>query len=572
VKDLRAWILERHRDDEQRVARALYRDRMAAACAAPWATDEGPAERPAGRSEIAAAVEAYAAAHYQPGDDDIEFGSDPTPLFETAERASLYLGLCKEQTGDTIPDDELEKRRRDARRLLQQAHDISAALERGGFPAYRTEGFSLWHYYVHSGHLEKIPQFRRVIINPVIAQSTRFKMLSNVEFFMQKHLHCRLWTFTSGIRCNVLQLRERIQYLHRRLSQLNAQPFMRNAGVSIVFRSTELGTPKLAGAPDSGLISCEDGVFFFHPHAHTLTLFRKHLTRKQFGDLLSSVKTFWGHHWDDGGEIDDGRELVKYCTKPGEVLKLDTETLVALARETSRLKLVSPMGILRDEIKARRGAGKRVIRTRTPDGPVLREVLDWNRVGPSTDEEKDRAAAQKLDSRDGRPVTRVVSRLLPAIGPAGVKEPRAVIMTNEALDVALLRRHPAIAPMIACSAAEFSAGVAIRVHTCTPTVLPGLDVSTFSAWKPPDPGSIAEFFGVSMSKPTPILPNIPEKTGPKEGDRVTVAIRAGYVREITLGRAWVSKAGTVRFDIAPGDGFRPGVSVDHSQILMGASR
>ena len=564
----RAWVLERHNEEQRALGYRIRRDRLEAAFNAPWQTAEGPAEPPAGTSEIKQAVAFYAAAYYQPGDEDAEFGRDCGPLAETAEKASLFLGLCKEQTGDTIPDDELERRRRDARQLMDQGHEICGRLQAGGFAAYRQDRFSLWHYYVHSGHLEKIPSFRRVIINPVIAQMTRFRMLSNVEFFMQKHLHCRLWTFTSGLRCNVLDVRGRVQELHRRLSQLNSKRFMREAGVSIVFRSTELGTPKMFHVEHSGEIESENGEFFFHPHAHTLANFDKHLTRKQFGDLLKSVKSFWRHHWDDAGEIQDARELCKYVTKPSEVLKLKSDTLVRLAEATRRLKLCCPMGILRDEIKGRRARGRRIVTARTPDGPILREVLDWNRVGPATAEEKHRAAARRLDSGDDRPMTRVVSRLLPAIGPAGVKEPRAVIMTNEALEVAKLRQHPAIAPMIACSAAEFAAGLAIRVHTCTPTVLPGFDVSTFSAWRPPPCESIAEFFSLPTTYSPQKYPANQTATG-EYWANVRFGNEIGNKR-VKLGRSWVSKAGTVRVDIEPGQGFRPGVSVDTQQIIMGA--
>lgn len=556
----------------------------------PWGgRDDRP---PPQESEIQKAVGFYAAVHYQAGADPYDWIAD-RGLEEAQEKASLYLDLVKHQTGDTIPEEALEKRRKDAAYLKELSHDMAGMLESEGFPAYRKEEFSLYHFYIHSNHIEKMPGFRRVIILPYIGAMTRASLLSSAEYFIEKNPFSRFWTFTSGKRCTVLQVRDRVRKLHRRISALNGQPFMKDAGIEIVLRSTELGTPedqdKGSGgeilfepreiSTDSNLeglfpVSQSEGEFTFHPHAHCIVhLGKGQLPKKAWSALLEKVWNYWGDQWFDGKIIEDARECLKYVTKPSEMKKLPPAVLAELARQTRRLKLAQPMGILAEEIKARREADlpRKLIRQKTPDGPVFREVVDWNRMRPRDPERAERDRAIKLDPGEPSAATRVVARLLPAIGPMGVKEARMVILSNLPLDVALLRQHPAIAPVIACSVSEFLAGVAIRVHTCTPTVLPGLSVGDLSAWKPPPRATIEEFM---VERPYPTGLNVKisnEARGPREGDIVQVDVPGHRRRRnVILGRSWVTRAGTVRFDIPAGEGFRPGSSVDSRQVHMGA--
>jgi hypothetical protein len=508
------WVRAAHKADVIQSERRGFSDRMNAACALSWSKDK-EAAGPRPLSDMEEAVRFYRETsrrqEWHPGIDDGEGdpgkkefedrmfdlvgevtleGVESPVLEETAGKSSLYLGLCKAQTGDTIPDEVLEQRRSDTVQLREMSHEIAGRLEANGFSAYRDDKFSLYHFYVHSGFLDKIPSFRRVIIVPYIAAMTRASMLSAAEFFIEQNPFSRFWTFTSGKRCNVLQVRKRLQDMHRKISLLNYEPFMKEAGLQIVLRSSELGTPETdrhcSTLNNSGEIEQQNGEFLFHPHAHCIVhLSKGFINRKKWDNIIEKVWAYWVDHWDAGKVIGNVRECLKYVTKPGEMLKLPGADLAELAKQLRRLKLAQPMGVLAEQIKERRESGLRLIRQKTPDGLVLAEVKDWNKLPATTQEEKDRIAAMKLDVHQEKPMTRVVSRLLPAIGPSGVKEPRVVVMTNERLDVALLRLHPAIAPVIACSVDEYFAGLAIRVHTCTSTVLPGLDILELSSWKPP---------------------------------------------------------------------------------------
>jgi len=391
-----------------------------------------------------------------------------------------FIALSKEKTGSTAPEERIAEMRKANAELLAQSHAIAEKMERAGFDAYRKTPFGLWRYFVHSRHVEKLPCFRRVTFIPHVAQSVRAPMVSALESFLERHPFARMWTVTSGPRTPLCDVKLRTQMLHGKISDLNAQPFMRKAGVEIVFRSTELGTPETDGKgnvlSNSGEIERDEtGQLYFHVHAHLVVVHKKgYIPPKKWAGFLKQVGQFWGHWWKDGGEdrggrIAEPREVCKYVTKPGEMLKLTGPELVSLHEQLKRLKLVQPMGILADEIRARKAAGMVLVKRRTPDGAVYREAKNWNRHCRRTRTEGHQDAATKLCKPDRADVLRVVSRLLPAFGPCGVAEPRVVVLAST-WDETAVRRNPLVATLIAQTFDEFKAGEAIRVHTGTPTV------------------------------------------------------------------------------------------------------
>lgn len=444
------------------------------------------------------------------GRDDRDFQFGETVEISPADRAfafskaggaeAKFLALSKAKTGATLDDAKLATGNAARAKLLAQSHAIAdkmgeayaaeaaelaqAAAAAGADPsatqtaqsAMRADACGLWRYYVHSQHYEKIPAFRRIMFLPVVAQQIRAPMLAALEFWLSRNAFARFWTFTTGTKTRLCDVRVRCQELHRRLSKLNAQPFMRAAGASLVFRSTELGTPELlntARAKDAGAgnIDRDDaGTVLFHVHAHTVVHLNAQLEKPAFRALLASVKKFWVHNWDDGGSIRSAREACKYVTKPGAMLKLSGAELVELQTQLSRLKMVQPLGRLKDEITARTAAKLRLVRQETKDGAVLGEVANWNLHGRMTREEKAQQAAGKLGAKTESAISsRIVARCLPGFGPAGVAENSVVVMAT-AWNGAEVRALPAVVRLVAATAEAYAAGVAIRVHTCTPTV------------------------------------------------------------------------------------------------------
>lgn len=149
------------------------------------------------------------------------------------------------------------------------------------------------------------------------------------------------------------------------------------------------------------------------------------------------------------------------------------------------------MGVLAAEIKAREAAGKTLIRQRTDDGFIWREVDDWNkRIPQSKGEQPDPftftyeedlpeysgpldkrtlKAAGKLTDLDTDCCV-VVARCAPSASRLGLKEPRVVVM-GKRWDAERVKSHPLVMRLRLATLDSWLAGLAlIRVHTGTPTV------------------------------------------------------------------------------------------------------
>lgn len=394
-----------------------------------------------------------------------------------------FLAAAKESTGDSMPDDELRKRSRESAELLTQSVKIAEKMREAGFEAIRDTPWELFRYFVHSRQRESLPMFRRCCFIPYVAQMIRAPQVAALEYFLERNLHCRFWTFSSGIRVELSGVRDRARWLHQKLKELNAQPFMRRAGLRFVFRSTELGTPETdaqGNVRDGGEIERdESGQLYFHVHAHVVVEMTKGpLARAAWSKVVAQVGAFWPAWWGEGGAIRNARECCKYVTKPGEMLKLSGAELVALQEQLSRLKLVQPLGSLAAEIAEREETGRRLVKRKTPDGRVYTVARNWNRHARRTRLEKAADAAGKLTPADSRGACVVVSRGMPRIGKCGVSEPVVTVMCKRgSWSEDTVRGHKLVSPLILATADKFAAGLAkpavIRVHTRTPTVFAG---------------------------------------------------------------------------------------------------
>lgn len=414
-----------------------------------------------------------------------------------------YAALCKERTGDVMPEDKLLKRQKASAELLDQSLRIVEKMRevpRVGWDGYRDMPFEIMRCYLHSGEVEKLPGFSRCCFIPYVAQALRAPMVASLEYWLSRNMFARFWTFSSGVRVQLSGVRDRAKWLAGKLNELNDADFMREAGVRMVFRSTELGTPETdanGSTLDGGEIERDEtGQLYFHVHAHVVVeLSKGFIPPEKWSALVGKVGKFWPAWWGEGGAIRNARECCKYVTKPGEMEKLAGWELCALREQLYRLKLVQPLGSLKEEIAARNEPGKRkrLVKRYTPDGRVYHVVRDWNAHSRRTRSEKAQDAAERLKRKDGDGSWRLLSRGTPRFGRSGVAEPVATVMVPRGswnLDtLKAVRAHALIAPVIQATAHEYFAGVAIRVHTRTPTAGP---LPEPPAWKPPrtNPGSV----------------------------------------------------------------------------------
>jgi hypothetical protein len=493
--------------------------------------------------------------------------SDPTPYPHAAAVVRQtkadrdYLSRAKTTTGDA-PGPQHARQKRDRAILLSQSHELAQRLEKAGCPAYRKDGAGLWVWWVCSKQAEQLPQFRRICFLPTVAASVRASKLAALEFFIDSTRlpnganACRFWTFTAGKRVRVEQLRERIEWLHAKLNKLN-QFLRRQWGIELVFRSTELGTLE-TGAPGAGPAQMEfgprdfsdsgeiekdtDGAPLFHPHAHCV-LYQSRGFMPNWSDVIDSVWAFWKDDagdqliWNAGkkgqpGYVKNARELCKYVTKPGDMLKLTPAHLAATEAALHGLHLVCPLGALKKQIAARRNAGKILVRVPADGGTVWAEKDDWNKW--LQEDEADKAARANLedaalmtketaaaarvdppaaprDVNQPKAWTRIFARLDPAVGPSGVKEAR-VVVGGSVFHRPTVENHPLVARLWRQTVQDFECGLAaerravmgapwrsdrINVHTGTPTATdpaPAPDSWPPDEWETALPVEIAAYF------------------------------------------------------------------------------
>ncbi len=444
-------------------------------------------------------------------------------LVRMAQGDREYLSHAREETGMGVSPEELARQTVDRAEVRAQSHTLAKRLDFAGKCAYRNDAFALWVWWVHSKKFQEIPNFRRICLLPYVAAIVRASKLAALEYFLERNPFCRFWTFTTGDRCGLSDLRARCQWLHRRLSLLNA--FIREKyGVELVFRSTEFGTLEFDDAGNKregggGSVEFDaNGEPLFHVHAHVVVhSLVGFIHPDRWKAMFDDVWAFWGFNWDGGkkgasGVIRNARECCKYVTKPGDMLKLTPEQLGRMHEAVFRLKLCQPMGTLREEIRARKKAGKTLRRYRKSGrvkGVEWREVWDQNKW--ATESEADREALWNLmDARKMAEETKaaarakpgqtprirekdsswcaVFSRLSPSVGPAGLKEPR-VVVGGTRFDARSVEAHPLVARLWAQTVQEWESGLCISVHTGTPTVAdpPGCspgDAET--AWPAPE--------------------------------------------------------------------------------------
>jgi hypothetical protein len=452
-----------------------------------------------------------------------------------------FLKDSEERTGMGMNPIEYAKQTGKKTKLAEMAREICRRLESVGVQTKRDDGCGLWTYWIHSGIWEEMDQYRRICINPVIAAQTRANTLAGLEYFCQQNEFCRFWTFTTGPRCTVEEIPERLDVYFRKLSKLNHY-IKKFHGLEIVIRATEFGTLE-SETPQSNDGTELNGITFtltenketgahsaaplYHPHFHTVV--RSTIGYRAKADWVKAceaVRAFWGMKCDFGrkGEtnvIQNPREVVKYVTKPGDMLKLTPEQLKAFYDATAGRRLVCPMGTLKREIAARKEAGLKLRRIRNNDGDWLWvEKIDHNKTLADCMSPEDRADLDAIAEAEifateaqasaragggqwvdvgetltlwddgtthrseaaralveGAPVRlkdkpdfcQVVAFIPPAAGPTMRLENRVIVMGNRR-DEKAVKRHPLVAQLWQRTVEAWEAGAVISVHTGTSTV------------------------------------------------------------------------------------------------------
>ena len=225
---------------------------------------------------------------------------------------------------------------RDRRRaqLERDTEIIAGVLERHGIETRRPDDGTVL-LGLCTGVMESATAaYRNLVFLPVVAARLRREMADGLEFFLRRHARgrfARYLVFTSGARCDVLDVRARVRALNRAVSRW-ASEVAADYEVEVLFRAIEL--------------TCDDADTF-HVHANVVILPVKKLPPEHWNEFLRRTKNFLGAHWSDNGRIRDIREAVKYVVKGDDVRRLaerHPEVLVELYDGLRGVRIVQPLG------------------------------------------------------------------------------------------------------------------------------------------------------------------------------------------------------------------------------------
>lgn len=346
---------------------------------------------------------------------DIEAQLASQREFEASEaihaiRESTYIRHVKNRAGRVVSQEAADKARESRAQLEEDTVDMALKLESVGRAAFGS-GPQAWIVAPISGHVKPLVNVRKRAIFPAAAAQKRAPMVNALELLLRRkeHRFDQFCTFTGGQRVPLkvstegAEVRAGFEALHRKISKLNGQRFMKTHGARIIFRASELG----GLVTDQGEFKKDaEGNWTLHLHAHCLINFKRFLSRKEMAAWTKAVWEFWEDRWSIDGAIEKVREACKYCVKPAEQRLLSPMELKALDTALFKLHRVQPLGQLREHIRYRRENCLTVKRehrvTRRGGEAVVSSVPvvlpDWNarkKNRLSTAEQRERAERNK---------------------------------------------------------------------------------------------------------------------------------------------------------------------------------
>ena len=342
--------------------------------------------------------------------------------------------ICAKKSGKQVPIDVFNKMQARGNRLLEQSHDVCRKLESEGVQAYVENDLTL--VGLHSGMTKKVEDFRNIIFIPSVAKMRRAPEVKFVQYALQDYPMARNWTITSGTRvvvprrktaelgaisemaseifehdhqAGVERARERFREMTRKVSRLNQEDFMKEAGAEFTYWTKEFGE----------VFENEEGLSI-HPHLHCILILKRgRLQKHRWSLLLERIQEYLGTYSHDCGVIKNPREFVKYCVKPDDLTELSASSVADLYQVTRHMRMQQPLGVFR---KIKRTLKENHLGVTWLDGKLV-TVQRFKKKGLSKKDKPWQPPSGFRDQAD--PV--VVARIEPAPVFAPVTEPLLLV-------------------------------------------------------------------------------------------------------------------------------------------------
>lgn len=261
----------------------------------------------------------------------------------SASLAPAVLALARASAPHRDPD-QIAKSVAARKLLHDQSVAIAARLEARGVSVYREATMTTIN---DDGTAETVRCFRDIHILPEVASRGRRELRLALSLFFERHKRCakysRYYVLTGGERVPIGQIAERKATMERAIGHWGE--YAERFGIDLVFVSWE----------DPIAV---DGTA--HVHANLVVYPRRMLTKSDAKAAMAKLRELIGGHVRDNGRVGSVKELVKYITKPEEVIALSDDHLVELAEELRGMKLCSPLGPFKRWRQAYKAAGKRI--------------------------------------------------------------------------------------------------------------------------------------------------------------------------------------------------------------------
>jgi hypothetical protein len=318
--------------------------------------------------------------------------------------------------------------------MLKTDYALAAKLKAAGISPFQKNPRKMTVVGCFSGLTENMPAFRNLVLFGSVARRKRAKTLRELMHWLSSKKRMKEtahWVFTTGPLIPLdegKRVRRAFGQMGRKISKLNALPFMRRLGVQVILRQSETGDLVRKVTDEKGVARWRvkvDGLgrVLVHAHAHVLLHKSRWLTCDEALELHQGIEAHMGGLCSPDGVLLSPREACKYVTKTADLTALSPGQLRLVHENLFRAHLCQPLGALRERIRAR-WAWCRKVETRF-DGKRTRydEVDDWN----ATKRER-RVSARRRRGQLERRENVFLARLSPAPFFGRVAEPAVVVM------------------------------------------------------------------------------------------------------------------------------------------------
>ncbi|MBW8060779.1 MAG: hypothetical protein FVQ78_10815, partial [Solirubrobacterales bacterium] len=337
---------------------------------------------------------------------------------------------------------------------------VASVLVAGGVDPFRQgPGFALVGLVTGLVKLAE-REYRRIHFLPSVAAALRAELANALELYLLLEApYARYGVITTGQRCQVSEVRDRVVRLDRKVSRWHHE-ICGPLGIEALFRGVEL--------------PCDDAETF-HVHANVIYQPTRHLRPREWRRFLRQTRAHFGAHWKDNGRLEGVREAIKYVMKGDEVLRLAVSHpagLVQLYHQLKGLHLVQPLGAFRAWRHALTEANQKIVAIHECGGRKL-VAVQFPPPRPRDDTEPSPGARLPQTNR-------LLCTCLPRALFSPWKEPVALIQN---LDVRSLSQDPVLMEHVRKAVHHWTAkGIAppprcpllargaFTVHTSTTTV------------------------------------------------------------------------------------------------------